>query len=100
MSEKQWVAKLKFKVSAHQEETLMGQSWLGKAPEMADPKCLLLLYLHMFAVAIFLWHLAQLNWVWGDSLLPVIQCGYLMETSLSPGYFYLWIKDLFLNCTL
>lgn len=38
MSEKQWVAKLKFKVSAHQEETLMGQSWLSKAPEMANPQ--------------------------------------------------------------
>lgn len=70
----------------------MGQSYLIKSMRPQTPGCLLtLLFLYMFAIVIFLWYLAQWEWMWGDPYCLYAVC-------LSHGNITIYWTFLYVDC--
>ena len=73
LSEEPQVASEVQRVSPARAKSLMGDSWIDKAPRAQTLERLLFhLCFILFVVTVFLWYLTWREWVCGDSPLPVM----------------------------
>lgn len=76
------------KISPPRIKALMGESWIGMAPRALTTECLLvLLCFYTFVAAIFLWSLAQCEWVCEDP--------HCLECSVIISWKYLILLGIF-----